>query len=62
MAKFFDDSYKPLMPIQPFIRAHPQRLTDEGNIEPLLIYIVAFATFFCFIDSQFHMLLFLTAL
>ena len=62
MAKFFDDPYKPLMPIQPLIRAHPQRLTDEGNIEAFLIYVAAFTSSFCFIDSQIHGLLFLTAL
>ena len=62
MAKFFDDPYKPLMPFQPLIRAHPERLTDERNIEPLLIYIAGFTTFSCFIYYQFDMLLFLTPL
>jgi hypothetical protein len=31
MAKFFDDPYKPLMPIQPLVGAHPERLANEGE-------------------------------
>jgi hypothetical protein len=30
-AKFFDDPYKPLMPVQPLIRAHAERLANEGK-------------------------------
>ncbi len=62
MAEFFDDPYKPLMPIQPLIRAHPERLTNEGDIESLFIYVAAFSTYSCFIRSQFHSLLFLMPL
>jgi hypothetical protein len=62
MAKFFDHPYEPLMPFQPFIRAHPERLANEGDIESLFIYIAAITTSFSLIHFQFYTLLFLTPL